>query len=102
MTRPAFEIRLPRRWMHQSQERFAPRIRDLKDTKILVVDSRHSHAACFVSMRRRGVHAEPELRHVAAGARSDRQSNVAFQNVLLEARPLARFPQLGDMRDAVA
>lgn len=90
--------------MHQSQERFAPRIRDLKGTKIFVVDSRHSHTALSVPLplRRRGVHAEPELRHVAAGARSDRQSNVAFQNVLLEARPLARFPQLGDMRDAVA
>ena len=39
---------------------------------------------------------------VARYARSDRQSNVAFQNLLLEARPLARSPQPGDMRDAVA
>ena len=53
-------------------------------------------------LRRRGVHPDPELRHVAAGTPSDRQSDLAFQNLLLEARPLARSPQLGDMRDAVA
>ncbi len=39
---------------------------------------------------------EPELRHVAVGARSDRESDVALQNLLLEARPLARLPQRGE------
>ncbi len=34
--------------------------------------------------------------------KSDRQSDVAFQNLYIEVRPLARFPQLGDMGDAVA
>jgi len=38
----------------------------------------------------------------AAGTPSDRQSDLAFQNLLFEAWPLARSPQLGDMRDAVA
>src|ERR1051325_7939598 len=46
--------------------------------------------------------ASPRARASAAGAPSDRQFDVAFHNLLLEARPLARAPQLGDMRDAVA
>lgn len=33
---------------------------------------------------------------------SDRQSNVAFQNLLLEARPLTGLPEFGDVCDAVA
>src|ERR1043165_9634169 len=45
---------------------------------------------------------QPKTYHAAAGAPSDRESDLAFQNLLLEARPLARSPQLGDMRDTVA
>src|SRR5690242_1607577 len=40
--------------------------------------------------------------YTAVPAPSDRQSDIAFQHPLLEARPLARSPQLGDMRDTVA
>ena len=44
-------------------------------------------------------------RSVPAGTdceRSDRQADVAFQDVLLEVRPFAGFPEFGDVGDAVA
>src|ERR1044072_5293943 len=47
-------------------------------------------------------HSKTSSAYPQAFSMSDRQSDVAFQNLLLEARPLGRSPQLGDMRDAVA